>query len=897
MSKRLALIVGSGLYRDETLSRLISPDADVGALADTLLDPEMGGFDDVKLLVNMVSYTVRKEISNFFSRKTRTDLLLLYFSGHGVLDDRGQLYLAVKDTDTKLLRGTAIPARYITEEMDNSHSQRQVLILDCCHSGAFARGTKGSPGSSVGTASTFEGTGFGRVVLTASDATQYAWEGNQVIGDAENSLFTHFLIQGIQTGKADTNQDGQITVDEIYDYAYTQILKQTPKQTPGKWSFKEQGELIIARAPFTRQAPEPLPERPYVDEEQEQQLQKLYTDGLSAYWLENWDRACQNFAAILEIRPGYLDVETKLEEANRRKNYEELYQQAVSKYEAGNLAESISLLETLISQVPDYKDAKQRFEKIRNEKKLADLVAEANQLFNSGKHQAVIKIFESIQELAPDFVDVEGLLEKAKVEVAEIERTAKLEDLYRRAILELDAGRLKEAKLLFLQLQSEEQGFRDTKKLLERVDGLIVREAERTLETQKPKKEKLPTDKKKFSDRVAGIPKFVRILVVLIGAAGLLFGAYLLLVPEPLSGKILIWHSLNDDQSYALEIAIENFIANNPDVSVEVEQYSFGDIRGEFENRADSGNGPDLIISEGNYGPLWYDAGLITDVNDLRISKIDEMAMEQGQVQGAQIGFPFDFQGVLMFRNRSIIAEQAASFLDLRRNAISAKTSYIRGALLETGLFYSAGHLYALGGSLITDEGDPAFNTAEGIAWLEMLQDFHTLGADDSYMVEDEDLFKEGKVGVIIDGTWNIKTFYDSLGEDLVIDPWPENMSGFVNPRMIYLSANCAQENLNAAKGFMVYILSEEAQNQLSEYDTAFIPTNTDVKITDSLRQQAMTALREGVPMIWALEFEAYWEPMQNAIRNFLNGQVTSNTALSVAEGTINSILTRMRSE
>ena len=70
MSKRLALVIGSSLYRDETLSRLVSPDADVGALADTLLDPEMGGFDDVKLLVNMVSYTVRKEISEFFSRKT-----------------------------------------------------------------------------------------------------------------------------------------------------------------------------------------------------------------------------------------------------------------------------------------------------------------------------------------------------------------------------------------------------------------------------------------------------------------------------------------------------------------------------------------------------------------------------------------------------------------------------------------------------------------------------------------------------------------------------------------------------------------------------------------------------------------------------------------------------------
>ena len=273
MSKRLALIIGNSLYRDTTLSRLVSPDADVGALTDALLDPELGGFDDVKLLVNSASYIVRTEIVNFFSRKTRTDLLLFYFSGHGVLDDRGRLYLAVKDTDTKALRAKAIPASFITDEMDNSRSKRQVVILDCCHSGAFARGTKGAPGASVGTASAFEGLGFGRVILTASDATQYAWEGNQVIGNAENSLFTHFIVQGIQSGEADSNRDGKITVDELYDYAYSQILDKTPKQVPGKWSFKEQGELIIAKSPSMDIPSDSYKEIPVIRREQEQQIE------------------------------------------------------------------------------------------------------------------------------------------------------------------------------------------------------------------------------------------------------------------------------------------------------------------------------------------------------------------------------------------------------------------------------------------------------------------------------------------------------------------------------------------------------------------------------------------------------------------------------------------------
>ena len=150
-------------------------------------------------------------------------------------------------------------AAFITEEMDRSLSRRQVLILDCCHSGDFARGAKGSAGASVGTGVAFEGTGTGRVVLTASDSTQYAWEGDQVIGQAENSVFTHYLIRGLRTGEADANGDGRISLDELYEYVHRQVVNESPRQTPGKWSYKQEGEIVIARNPRPV-SPAPLPQ-------------------------------------------------------------------------------------------------------------------------------------------------------------------------------------------------------------------------------------------------------------------------------------------------------------------------------------------------------------------------------------------------------------------------------------------------------------------------------------------------------------------------------------------------------------------------------------------------------------------------------------------------------------
>ena len=259
MGQKYALLIGNSDYQDTALARLAKPIADVNGLAAVLKEPAIGAFDDVTPLINRSAADVRLEVESFFADKKPDDLLLLYFAGHGVRDDQGLLYLAVNDTRHNRLRATGIPAAFVTSEMDRSRSRRQVLILDCCHSGSFAQGARGVVGESVGTKSAFEGIGYGRVVLTATDATQYAWEGDEVIGDAENSVFTSYLLQGLRTGEADTDSDGDITLDELYDYVYGKVVTATPKQTPGKWSYRQQGELVIARNPHLTIKPVPLP--------------------------------------------------------------------------------------------------------------------------------------------------------------------------------------------------------------------------------------------------------------------------------------------------------------------------------------------------------------------------------------------------------------------------------------------------------------------------------------------------------------------------------------------------------------------------------------------------------------------------------------------------------------
>ncbi len=254
--KRYALIIATYQYDDIDLRQLISPAHDAEALSQILKDPVIGGYD-VKVLMNKPSYDVKLEVETFFSDRGREELLLLYFTGHGIKDEDGKLYFSTKDTNRKLIRATAVEANFVNDVMQRSRSRRQVLLLDCCYSGAFARGMVGKADRAIGTRERFEGSG--RVVLTASDAMQYSFEGKQVEGKGVPSVFTSSLVHGLKSGEADRDSDGKISLDELYDYVHDRVIDKTPEQRPGKWNFGVQGQIIIARNPNPIIKPVELP--------------------------------------------------------------------------------------------------------------------------------------------------------------------------------------------------------------------------------------------------------------------------------------------------------------------------------------------------------------------------------------------------------------------------------------------------------------------------------------------------------------------------------------------------------------------------------------------------------------------------------------------------------------
>jgi hypothetical protein len=90
----------------------------------------------------------------------------LYFSGRGLKDDSGKLYLAMKDTRLHKNLFTSVTADQVDLSLTESASRQKILVLDCCYAGAFPSGTRTKADDSVHVLETFSGRG--RIVLTAS---------------------------------------------------------------------------------------------------------------------------------------------------------------------------------------------------------------------------------------------------------------------------------------------------------------------------------------------------------------------------------------------------------------------------------------------------------------------------------------------------------------------------------------------------------------------------------------------------------------------------------------------------------------------------------------------------------------------------------------------------------
>ncbi|MEV1024774.1 type VII secretion protein EccCb [Streptomyces sp. NPDC050264] len=246
--RRLALLVATDGYQDPGLNQLRAPARGAVELQALLRDPAIGRFDEVRALMNRPKEEVEGAIEDLLADREPDDFVLLYLACHGIRNDGDRLFFATLGTRLNRPAATAVSSMFLHGLLDESQAGTKVVLLDCCYSGLFHRGTPMSPAPVDVEAAL---AGRGTFVITATTALEYAYEGDQLKIDNGVSAprFTNAVIEGLSTGLADLNRDGVITPDELYTYVHDAVRNQTgPDQTPTKSGHCE-GDVALAYAP------------------------------------------------------------------------------------------------------------------------------------------------------------------------------------------------------------------------------------------------------------------------------------------------------------------------------------------------------------------------------------------------------------------------------------------------------------------------------------------------------------------------------------------------------------------------------------------------------------------------------------------------------------------------
>ncbi len=218
-----ALITGVAAYRH--MPALRYTDDDAYRIFAFLRSPQGGAIpeEQINILIDedATKESILESMRETFSKAGENDLVIMYFSGHGL---KGSfLPIDYDGYNNKLLH------QEINNILEKSKAKFKLLIADACHSGSLFA-SKGSETESylVDFYRSLAKTDPGTALIMSSKSNETSLESTGL----RQGVFTHFLIRGLK-GEADTNDDWQVTIEELYQYIYFKVRDYTNyRQSP-----------------------------------------------------------------------------------------------------------------------------------------------------------------------------------------------------------------------------------------------------------------------------------------------------------------------------------------------------------------------------------------------------------------------------------------------------------------------------------------------------------------------------------------------------------------------------------------------------------------------------------------------------------------------------------------
>lgn len=207
-----------------------------------------------------------------------------------------------------------------------------------------------------------------------------------------------------------------------------------------------------------------------LDEDTQKRLSNLYTSALSAFWVQDWDKASSYFGQIVQDQPGFKNAAEKLEISKRQARLLEMSVEAEAAVKRGDWRTAEIHYEELLAADPENIRAVSGLEMAKEKRKVASLYDEATELHRAGSWQAVLNIVDKIREIEPGFEDPDDLYQSAERGHEEEALEQELSNLYSDAVMAMEGGDWPTARRLLLKINRSDKEYRETERLLRRIE-------------------------------------------------------------------------------------------------------------------------------------------------------------------------------------------------------------------------------------------------------------------------------------------------------------------------------------------------------------------------------------------------------------------------------------------
>ncbi len=195
----------------------------VAALRDYLLSIGYSE-ENILLLGNASLDEAREGLKWLISHAKENSIAIFYYAGHGTRNAY-ESGLCLKDG--------ILWERELKKALDDLLSNNAFIGIEACLSGNFA---DYMPCNSLG--------GPGRVVATSSGD----WTLSYAVKEMGGIFSRYFIKEGLQKGMGDSqpygNEDGKVSVEEAFKYAFSMVERQHPMQLP-RMNDQYPGDLVL----------------------------------------------------------------------------------------------------------------------------------------------------------------------------------------------------------------------------------------------------------------------------------------------------------------------------------------------------------------------------------------------------------------------------------------------------------------------------------------------------------------------------------------------------------------------------------------------------------------------------------------------------------------------------